>query len=224
MMPCRHWEKNRPGPWASIGAIWAFSGSGFFVGPKQRHRQTLAGVAEIYAEKGIAFPEAQPLPEFDEHHGPTVVKKLLSRGDDASGRLLPAHIKAGGEAAMKDYFRQFQDITRRWARRELTMDGIETWQGFRARISKGIDKIAQGGSAQNTLVFSSGGPVAASVGYALNLDDVTILELSWKVRNAALAEFVLRGSRFSQVSFNALPHLTAARTAHGDLGGPELHI
>ena len=64
------------------------------------------------------------------------------------------------------------------------------------------------GRKKKVAAFSSGGPVAAAMGAALNLDDEKTLELSWVVRNAAYAEFLFSSGRFSLMTFNAVPHLT----------------
>lgn len=64
------------------------------------------------------------------------------------------------------------------------------------------------GSKKRIAAFSSGGPVAAAMGFALNLDDEKTLELSWGVRNAAYTEFLFSPGRFSLMTFNAAPHLT----------------
>jgi broad specificity phosphatase PhoE len=64
------------------------------------------------------------------------------------------------------------------------------------------------GGNQKVVAFSSGGPVAAAMGLALNLDDEKTLELSWVVRNAAFNEFLFSPGRFSLMTFNAVPHLT----------------
>ena len=97
-----------------------------------------------------------------------------------------------------------------WVRRELSLPDLEAWQEFRGRVNRGLAKITEAaGSKKKVAAFSSGGPVAAALGCALNLDDEKTLELSWVVRNAAYTEFLFSWGRFSLVTFNAVPHLTS---------------
>ena len=193
--------------WVRLGICWDRA----YTGPKRRHLQTLDAVAQVYREAGLTFPEPEHLSELDEHQGPGVVKKLLTETEEACGtvNILPAKVKAGGQKAVNAYFLEFQKITRAWVRRELQVSGFESWQTFRDRIGEGLGKIT-GHCEQGTqvVVFTSGGPLAAAVGQALDLDDERVLEMSWIVRNAALAEFRFSKENLSQISFNALPHLS----------------
>ena len=67
----------------------------------------------------------------------------------------------------------------------------------------------QGTDGGRTVVaFTSAGPVAAAVGKALDLDDETVLRLSWTVLNGSVSEFLFSGDRFSLHSFNSQLHLT----------------
>ena len=96
-----------------------------------------------------------------------------------------------------------------WVRRELSLSDLEAWHEFRGRVNRGLAAITGGaGSKKKVAAFSSGGPLAAALGFALNLGDEKTLELSWVIRNAAFTEFLLLRNRFSLVTFNAVPHLT----------------
>jgi len=195
--------------WVRLGVLWDSA----YMGPKRRHRQTLEAVADMYRQAGLPFPEPRYLPEFDEHQGPGVVKRLLADDGEACGtvNILPAKVKAGGKHAVNEYFLKFQQITRAWVRCELEAPGFESWQTFRGRIEQGLTKITTDCERGSSVVaFTSGGPVAAAVGRALNLDDERVLEMSWIVRNAALAEFRFSREEVSLISFNALPHFSRA--------------
>ena len=55
--------------------------------------------------------------------------------------------------------------------------------------------------------------MAAFAGYALGLDDLRTMELSWIISNASFSELLAglttdEEERFTLLSFNAVPHLT----------------
>jgi len=188
--------------WLKMGNHW----DRVYMGPKQRHRQTMEGVAEVYREAGEPFPEAELLPELDEHQGPAVVRHVLE--DDREGEImLPASLK--GKDMMKAYFREFQRITKAWVRREVVTDH-EPWADFRERVTRGMQKITRESRGKRVVAFTSGGPVAVSTGTVLGLSDEQTIELSWQIRNIAYAEYLTSLNKLTQVSFNALPHLERA--------------
>ena len=197
-----------------LGVHWAELNLVFdhvYLGPRRRHRQTLEAAAGVYRERGLAWPKPEELPELDEHFGYDVLTRSLPElmQRDPVLREMKAKWRKDSDTAQHDYLRLFQKVTRMWVRRELNPPDLEAWHEFRGRVQRGLAKITEGaGSKKKVAAFSSGGPVAAAMGFALNLDDEKTLELSWVVRNAAYNEFLFSRGRFSQVSFNAVPHLT----------------
>ena len=197
-----------------LGVHWAKLNLTFdrvYVGPRRRHRQTLDAVAAVYRERGLHWPAPIELPELDEHSGQDVVTRslpdLMQR--DPIIRGLKEKFRKDSDTVQRDYLRVFQKVTRMWVRRELNLPDLEAWHEFRSRVQLGLTKITEAASSKKKIAaFSSGGPVAAAMGFALKLDDEKTLELSWVVRNAACTEFLFSRGRFSMVTFNAVPHLT----------------
>jgi broad specificity phosphatase PhoE len=193
--------------WAELNLIFDH----VYVGPRRRHWQSLDAVAAVYRERGLNWPEPVELPELDEHCGQDVLSRslpdLMQR--DPAIREMKEKLRKDSDTAQRDYLRLFQKVTRMWVRRELNLPDLEAWHEFRGRLNRGIAKMTEAaGSKKKVAAFSSGGPVAAALGFALNLDDEKTLELSWVVRNAAYTEFLFSRGRFSVVTFNAVPHLT----------------
>lgn len=197
-----------------LGLHWAGLNLTFdhvYVGPRRRHRQTLEAVVAVYRERGLNWPEPVALPELDEHFGYDVLTRslpdLMQR--DPGIREMREKLRKDSDTAQRDYLRLFQKVTRLWVRQELNPPDLEAWHEFRHRVQRGLAVItAAVGSQKRVAAFSSGGPVAAAMGFALNLDDEKTLELSWVVRNAAYTEFLFSRGRFSLLAFNAVPHLT----------------
>ncbi len=191
--------------WLRRGLRWDLA----VIGPKKRHRQTAEGVIGAYTSAGVPFPEPLVLPEFDEHQGASLVKKILSNDleREHDHALMPSFIQT--ESRIQAYFRRFQELTRRWARRELEDEDFECWQSFIARVRSGLQQtLAQAGPDARIAVFTSGGPVAVCTGLALDLSDERILELSWRIRNCACLEARRNGEALDCVSVNLLPHFS----------------
>ncbi len=189
--------------WLRRGLSWDLA----VVGPKKRHRQTAEAVIAAYNAAGVPFPEPLFMAEFDEHQGASLVKKIL--GNDVEGKhdhaLMPSSIQT--EDQIQVYFRRFQELTRRWARRELEDDAFECWQTFIARVRSGLQQtLTLAGPEARIAVFTSGGPVAVCTGLALDLSDERILELSWRIRNCAWLEARRNGDNLDCVGVNLLPH------------------
>lgn len=194
-----------------LGHYWVKLGMQFdqvYIGPLKRHKQTENGVAKIYREHGLGWPEAKMLPEFKEHEGPEVTDYMLPKLAE-SEPTIRQWVQNGDK---KSYLKAYQSVMRRWARQEIVLDQFESWSVFRARVNKGIQHIMQNSHArQNVAVFTSGGPVGAAIGFALGLNDEQVMELSWIVRNGTYSEFRFSKDRFSLSTFNALPHFEEAK-------------
>lgn len=200
----------------ALGEHWAKHGVAFdrvYVGPRRRHRQTYDLVADAYRERGLPWPDAIDLPDLDEHHGIAVIKHQLGRQDLANDALHPGEIGDGErEHAVRQFFRQFVEIMRDWARGTVVVEGVEPWGEFRARTLRALDALCTEPAAR-VCAFTSGGFVCAATGWLLGLDDDRIVDLSLVLRNTALTEVSYSARRRNLVSFNGLPHLADPKFA-----------
>jgi broad specificity phosphatase PhoE len=199
---------------AKLGLYWAKHGIGFqkvFCGPAQRHRRTMEIAAEHVRAAGLPWPEAVIVPALDEFDAYTVMKKVVPvmvEKDEQVRRLNEAflgnqHSPEAGRILQK----LFEEVARRWSTGDYDMPEVESWQQFRSRISQAIDEIRRSAeSSSSTVVFTSGGPVAATVAHCLELPDSKAIEFVWLSRNCSYAQFLFSGTRFSMHAFNAIPH------------------
>jgi broad specificity phosphatase PhoE len=190
------------------------------VGPRLRHRQTEAGVREAYAAAGLPLPAAELFQEFDEHDAIRMFNRHLGRHGTELEAMHTGEIGDGErQAKMREYFKRFDAAYRRWVHGELNFDGVEEWRSFMARVAQALDigctpaadafgqPLADGG---RTIVFTSGGFIAASLGHLLSLQNDPLIELSYTVRNTSLTEVHWSESRRTLAMFNATPHLSEA--------------
>ncbi len=199
-----------------LGDHWADAGRRFdrvVVGPLRRQRQTLDAVAAIYRARGLEWPEAEPMPELDEHHGPGVVQHHSADLFREIGVDEADQDTGGQPGSLRRYLKIYQLGTRRWVLDALaTPPGLEPWADFRARVEAGVGRLTNGDrGGQRIAAFTSGGATAAAVGTALGLDDEKVLELSWRVRNGSLTELLFSPDRLTLETFNIVGHFRDER-------------
>jgi broad specificity phosphatase PhoE len=188
-----------------LGIYWADRGVTFdtvLVGPRQRHAQTLACVADVYRERGLFWPQARPVEALDEHHGLTVLKRAAGIHEPGDGLLSGDE---GRDAAIKRLFGRFREIMHEWADGGFAADDIEPWHAFRARAMEVVEHLSA--DSGRSVVFTSGGLVSAVVGAVLGLDDRRVIHLSAEIHNTSLTELRHRPGEVGLINFNTLPHL-----------------
>jgi broad specificity phosphatase PhoE len=188
------------------------------IGPRLRHQQTEAGVREAYVAAGLPLPLAERIEAFDEHDGMRMFSRFLGRSDADLDAFHPEEIGDGErQAKMRDFLRRFDGAFRQWVGGKLNPEGVESWAQFGDRVRHALDQVctpartalgqpvADGG---RTLIFTSGGVVAQTLGWLLALQGDAVTELAYVVRNTSLTEVVWSTHKRTLASFNATPHLT----------------
>ncbi len=195
-----------------LGTLWAAQElkiGRVFVGPRLRHAQTCAEVARSYAERGLPFPEPTPLAGLDEHQGVAVAKAHLGRGDPAADTMPGGGGPPGSGADQASAMRELLEVLRHWARGQVSVDGYESWEDFRARVLLSLDLMCETPAGGHTVAFTSGGFVCAAAGWILGLDSDRVIDLHTVIRNASVTEVGYTGRRRRLVDFNGVPHLQA---------------
>ena len=183
-----------------------------FHGPAQRHARTMSIAADVVRAAGLSWPEAQGIPHFDEFDAYAVMRSvvpLMVRQDPVIRSLneefrAKQHLPEAGRILQK----LFEEVSRRWCTGAFDTPDVETWAQFRQRIAGAVEEVRLSApQSSHTVVFTSGGPIAATVAYALDLPHDKAIEFVWLSRNCSYAQFLFSGDRFSMHAFNAIPHL-----------------
>ncbi len=194
-----------------LGQHWAALNVHFdrvYIGPRQRHAETMAAVALVYQENALPWPEAELLPQLDEHEGFALLQMLpeLARIDPTIQELV-SPITDFEELAPHVLLKVLRRAMRLWVRGKIELLGHESWADFRSRTQQGLLKMTgANGNGKTIVAFTSGGPVGVAMGNVLNLADEQTLELAWAVRNGTYSEFLFSDTRISLLTFNSGSH------------------
>jgi len=203
----------------ALGAFWIREGRGFdevSTGSLVRQRRTAETVGEVYAAAGMPWPTPQVRPEWNEYNVEAILRHLAPQVERASprfARLMEAHrAHRDGPEQNRHFQRMLEALMQAWVDADVTHAEVEPWRAFRDRVQGALREIlAQPGNGRRVAVFTSGGPIAASVQAALGMPDPNTLELNWRVRNGSMTELVFTAGRLTLDCFNAVPHLDAPR-------------
>jgi len=181
-------------------------------GPRVRHRDTEKAVRETFTGNGLKFPEPVVFDEFDEFQGDVVLEKSLFQlcATNAHIRDLDAAVRIANSPPQRrrNFQKLFEAVITMWVSGELTVDGVESWEDFLARVNRGLSRFLSAASKNETcVIFTSGGPVAVSVQRALHFSTQDTLQVAWMPRNCSYSEFVFSGDRFTLSTFNSFQHL-----------------
>lgn len=185
-----------------------------YVGPLQRHHQTLEMVQKAYLERGMSLPEPILLQELDEHRGTEFSKLIMPHLLKTDLQLQKIAAEGGKRKAMK----MFLYVMENWAKGTLDTSPfphIQSWKDFRATVNRGMQKMLEDNrdkKNQIVLAFTSGGTISAAVGFALEMrNEARVIELNGIVQNTSLTEFLFTKDRMTFKSFNEVSHLVDER-------------
>jgi broad specificity phosphatase PhoE len=181
-------------------------------GPRVRHRDTEKAVREIYAKHSLNLPNSVVFHEFDEFQGDVVLEKSIAHLCKTNPHIrdLEDAVRNANSPPQRrrDFQKLFETVVTMWVSGELTVDGVESWEAFTARVNRGLSQFLSAASKSETCaIFTSGGPVAVSVQRALHLSPQHTLQVAWMPRNCSYSEFLFSGERFTLSTFNSFQHL-----------------
>jgi broad specificity phosphatase PhoE len=182
------------------------------VGPRVRQVETARLVGEAYQKAGVQFPEPVIMPEFDEYQGDAVLAKSLPNLLENDKEIQMLHAAFQNSSNTRELHRNFQKLFAKiigdWVAGDIVVPGVETWLEFCARVNLGISQfVSQSRSGEQSVIFTSGGPIAVAMQRALDLSPQNTLQVTWMSRNCSYSEFIFSSDRFTLSTFNAFPHL-----------------
>ena len=179
-----------------------------YIGPRKRHRQTADQTQGVCGN----LPDAEVVPEFDEHHVDQLVSSHLDELCRQFSKLtqLRNDFHSAQEPAeqRRAFARLFEAVSTLWVNDACPLFGVESWSQFCERVNAGIDRIvSKNGSGRRVLVSTSAGTIVAAMHRALQCPGEVALGLGWRIWNCSLTGFAFRGERFTLDRFNTMSHL-----------------
>lgn len=201
-----------------LGEYWARHKIAFdraCTGPRVRQKDTLSILSDSCRKAGVAFPQPQVLPEFDEYQGEAVLEKglpeLLETNETIRSLRAAFQHSSGSTGRRATFQKLFAAVIGKWVREEICPPGVETCAEFCSRVNSGLTTfLSAGNRGERVAIVTSGGPIAVAMQRALQLSLETTLNISWMSRNSSWSEFIYSAERFTLSSFNCHAHIEDA--------------
>jgi len=204
-----------------LGQFWAgrqWVPDEVYVGPRLRHRQTASAVAAVFQQVGLPFPEPITLTDLDEYDLDGMMRRLapaLAReNQDFAGLVERQRQGATERDQARSFQRMFEPLLFHWQTADGELEGLESWRAFQNRVQRCLRQLTdRPGRGRRVVAFTSGGFIGTAVQLVLGAPDRAALEINWRIRNAALTEFVFSRERITLDAFNSIAHLADAELA-----------
>ncbi|MBI9075918.1 MAG: histidine phosphatase family protein [Desulfatibacillum sp.] len=177
-----------------------------FTGNMLRHRQTAQPLVETGGSKGLCPGEYAVLDAFDEYDATTVWGIQIAdmvKEDPGIGKDL--------ENIMEDrriFERLFRQAMLRWVDGNRAPREGPSWNAFAARVQKGVKEVmVNHGGQGDVVVFSSAGPISATMQFALGLDNVKAMGLAFATLNASITVFEFTKDHITLQGYNNVSYL-----------------
>ena len=171
-------------------------------GSLQRHRETLAAIADAFAKAGRALPAVDEDADWNEFDHDAIVRAYATTHDDDL-----VHAAVADPGNRRAVHALLAAALSAWSRRELDNRLAEPWDAFSSRVAHARERITA--LRGKVLVITSAGPIARCAQAALGCDDEKTVALTIGLRNTAVNEFRTRDGAWNLQIWNMLPHLSA---------------
>jgi broad specificity phosphatase PhoE len=186
---------------------------GVYSGSMDRQTRTAEIIIKEFASNGISLPELNVMPEFNEYDSKAIITSLAPELLEEDPALKGAFENIFNDR--KAFQKIFESSMLRWVSKEDAVEGVESWNFVKTRVSLAISKIAAGqGNGKSILISASGGTISACIQDVTGISDETAQRLCWQMANTSVSTLVYNEERITLRSFNAWPHL---ETGHRDM-------
>jgi broad specificity phosphatase PhoE len=183
-----------------------------YAGALKRQQQTAEGVRKAYERAGVATPEVQSEPLWNEFDLDQVYRDLAPVLSEADPRF---------RAAYQEMRRQARDdaspIHRTWSPCDTAVvrawvDGRhssrgESWTDFQGRVGRAMETLGGYQSGESVAVFTSATPIAISIGAAVGAANGRVMRLAGVMYNSAVSTVRLKDQDLTLYTFNGTAHL-----------------
>ena len=180
-----------------------------YSGTMARQTGTAREVLSEYHAAGRNRPDLKTLNGFNEYDSGAIVTALfpdMVKGDPSlSDDLAKMYVS---KASFK---RVFEGAMLRWVTGRFDTPEIESWEDLKARVAGSLRLIMERhGKGKTIVVFTSGGPIAASLAHVLGISGEGAMYLNWQLLNTSITRFMFNEERITLAGFNSIAHLELA--------------
>lgn len=174
-------------------------------GTLKRHRQTAESCLGAMPTALRPAGELRADDGFDEYDADEIVLRHSPEFADAAA--LRAHLRASANPR-RTFHALFAGAMTRWMGGADDGDYRESWSAFRGRCVASLERIvSEAGASRSTVVFTSGGPIAALCQHLLGLTPQRTLEVNSVLVNCATTGLLYNPEAVSLSFLNNYSHL-----------------
>ena len=174
-------------------------------GSLKRHRETAQACIAILPAALRPAGAARCNAGFDEYDADEIV--LRHRPEFADPEILRQYLAVGGHAR-RAFHDLFSAAMKRWMGGEHDAEYRESWAGFCRRCVAALERlIGEAGPSRTSIVFTSGGPIAAICQYLLELPAHRAFDLNLALVNGAVTALLYQPGRISVSYLNNFAYL-----------------
>ena len=185
-------------------------------GEMVRQQHTAAEVSAVYREAGLAFPEIEIEPRWNEFDLDDIYKALAPQlaAEDPQFRAeyeeMVAQARAAADQPDAGVNRRWMPcdikVFTAWLRASHSYDG-ESWDSFRTRVASNHAQLAGGQRDTDIVVFTSATPIGIFAARTMDVTDERVMKLAGAVHNASYTVVRVDADDCRLHTFNAVPHL-----------------
>jgi broad specificity phosphatase PhoE len=189
--------------------VTGFHPDAVYSGVMVRQVATAREVLSVYHAAGRNGPDLEMLSGFNEYDSAAIVKALfpdmVKEDPPLRDELAKMYVS---EASFK---RVFEGAMLRWVTGRFDTPEIESWEALKARVAGSLRLIIEKhGRGKTIVVFTSGGPIAASLAHVLGIAGEGAMYLNWQLMNSSVSRFMYNEERITLAGFNSIAHLELA--------------
>ncbi len=178
------------------------------IGSLKRHRQTAEACVSALNGSAPSADSWHVDAGFDEYdHDELFVRYRPDFADPKVARSTLVH----SDNPRRAFQELFSAAMARWMGGKHDHEYRESWTAFRGRVVDAVTRLVQSaGGSQNTIVFTSGGPISAICQELLQIPDARTAELNTTLVNSAVTRLLYQPGRVSLNYLNNFAHLEQA--------------
>ena len=189
--------------------VAGFHPDAVYSGTMVRQAVTAREVLSVYRATGRNVPDLEMLSGFNEYDTTAIITALfpdmIKETPSLKDELAKMYVS---KASFK---RVFEGAMLRWVSGQFDTPKIESWEDLKTRVAGSLRLIMERhGRGKTIAVFTSGGPIAASLAYVLGIPGEDAMYLNWQLLNTSISRYMYNEQRITLAGFNGITHLELA--------------